>query len=101
MKKFDLQHWWNLIAAAGAITVVAFFIAQLTHGFLLGIGLLLFGVGERINHREPRGIVSTEIPGSSITTESYPRDPNLAGLALDVIGIVFFGIGFLLMVLAP
>ena len=40
--------------------------------------------------REPRGIVSGEIPGSSITTETNPREPNLAGLALDVIGIVFF-----------
>jgi hypothetical protein len=37
MKEFDLQHWWNLVAAAGAITAAIFFVAQLNHGFLLGL----------------------------------------------------------------
>jgi hypothetical protein len=73
MKKFDLQHWWNVVAAAGAIIVVVFFMAQLTHGFLLGLGLLLFGIGERINHPMRSEIVR----GSSMTTESNPREPQI------------------------
>ena len=44
MKEFDLQHWWNLVAAGGAIIAIIFFVAQLNHGFLFGLGLLLFGI---------------------------------------------------------
>jgi hypothetical protein len=101
MKKFDLQHWWNLMAVAGAVIAVTFFIAQLTHGFLLGLGLLLFGIGERINHPMRSEIVRREIVGSSITTESNPREPTGLGISLDVIGILLVGIGLFLTVLAP
>ena len=91
LKKFDLQHWWNLVAATGAAIAVAFFIAQLTHGFLLGMGLLLFGIGERINHSGRRDIVPAEIS----------REPNVVGLVLDVFGTVLFGIGLFVTVFAP
>jgi hypothetical protein len=101
MRNFNLQHWWNLIAAAGAVIAVAFFIAQLTHGFLLGMGLVLLGVGERINHPARSDFVRGEDSHSSITTESDPREPNLSGLALDILGIGSIGIALLLMVFAP
>jgi hypothetical protein len=101
MKKFDLQHWWNVVVAAGAVIAVVFFMAQLTHGFLLGLGLLLFGTGERINHPMRSEIVRGEIVGSSITTESNPREPKGLGVSLDAIGIGLFGIGLFLVVLAP
>jgi hypothetical protein len=103
MKEFDLQHWWNLVAAAGAIIAVIFFVAQLNHGFLLGLGLLLFGIGERINHpmqsKFPRG---ESVGSSSISiAESRPREPTGFGISLDTFGIVLIGITLFLAVLAP
>jgi hypothetical protein len=101
MKKIDAEHWWNLTVAAGAVIAVIFFIAQLTHGFLFGIGLLIFGIGERINHREPRDIANSDISTSSTTiARDYP-EPNRIGLALDGVGIFVLGIGVLLSVFAP
>jgi hypothetical protein len=100
-KKFDLKHWWNLLAAAGAIIAAAFFMAQLTHGFLLGLGILLFGAGERINHQQPSEIVRDEIVDSSITNKSNPREPNLFGLTLDALGIVLIVVSLFLVMLAP
>jgi hypothetical protein len=101
LKKFDLKHWWNLVAAAGAVIAAAFFAAQLTHGFLLGLGLLLFGAGERVNHPRRNEIARGEIVGSSITTESNPWKPNLTGLSLDAFGIVLFAFSLFLAVAAP
>jgi hypothetical protein len=101
MEKIDLEHWWNLTVAAGAIVAVIFFIAQLTHGFLFGIGLLMFGIGERINHREPRDIANSNISTSSAASASDYPEPSRIGLALDVVGIFVLGIGVLLSVFAP
>jgi hypothetical protein len=94
MKKFDLQHWWNLMAVAGVVIIVTFFIAQLTHGFLLGVGLLLFAIGEGINHPTRNEIVR----GS---TESTPWEPNGLGISLDAVGIGLIGLSLFLVVLAP
>jgi hypothetical protein len=82
MKEFDLQHWWNLVAAGGAIIAVIFFVA---HGFLFGLGLLLFGIGERINHPARSKLPHGDSGGSSSTsiTESYPREPTGFGISLD------------------
>jgi hypothetical protein len=97
--KTYLQHWWNVVTIAGAVITVTFFILQLTHGFLLGLGLLLFGIGERINH--PMRSKMDRGRGSSVTIESDPRDPNGLGFSLDAIGIGLFMIGLFLMVMAP
>jgi hypothetical protein len=103
MKEFDFQHWWNLVAAAGVIIAVIFFVAQLNHGFLFGLGLLLFGIGERINHPVRSKLPRGESGGSSSTsvTESYPREPTGFGISLDTLGIVLIGISLFLAVLAP
>jgi hypothetical protein len=101
MKKFDLQHWWNLMAVAGVVIIVTFFIAQLTHGFLLGVGLLLFATGEGINHPTRNEIVRGEIVASSISTESTPWEPNGLGVSMDAVGIGLIGLSLFLVVLAP
>jgi len=48
--------------------------------FLLRLGLLSFGIGERINHPMRSEMERGKIAGSSITIESNPRDPNGLGL---------------------
>jgi hypothetical protein len=86
MTKFNFPRWWRLITAAGAIVSVVFLIAQLIHGFLLGVGLLLFGIGGWINHP---------------VRQQMCRNTNSVGLALNDVGIVFVGLSLLLMVFAP
>jgi len=49
--------------------------------FLLRLGLLSFGIGERINHPMRSEMERGKIAGSSITIESNPRDPNSLGTA--------------------
>ena len=100
--KLNLSNqWWNLMAAAGAVIAVAFFIAQLTHGFLFGLGLLLFGTSERINHPMQIELERGEIVRSSVTIESSPREPTGLGVSLDAIGICLLVISLFLMVSAP
>ena len=101
LKKFDLGHWWNLVAAAGVIIAAAFFSVLLTHGFLLELGLLLFVAGERINHPRRSEIVQSEIVNSSITTEINPWEPKLFSLSLDALGIGLVAVSLLLAVFAP
>jgi len=86
---------------AGATIAAAFFIAQLTHGFLLGLGLLLFGAGERINHPRRSEIVRSEIVDCSGTTEINPWEPSLFGASLDALGIGLVAVSLLLAVFAP
>jgi len=69
--------------------------------FLLRLGLLSFGIGERINHPMRSEMERGKIAGSSITIESNPRDPDSLGLSLDAVGIGLFMIGLSLVVLAP
>jgi len=100
--KLNLSNqWWDLMATAGAVIAVAFFIAQLTDGFLFGLGLLLFGTGERINHPMQFELKHGVIVDSSVNTESSPREPTGLGVSLDAVGIWFLVIGLFLMVFAP
>jgi hypothetical protein len=101
LKKFDLDHWWNLLAAVGVIIALAFLVAQLTHGFLFGLGLLLLGTGERINHPRRSEIVRDEIVSSSTATEGNLWQPNPFGLSLDALGVGLFTVGLLLAIFAP
>ena len=76
MKDFNFKHWWTLVAAAGAAIAVASIPAHFVPGFLIGLALLAFGVGEWINRpRETKketiegkewwaSIWQTSIPGS-------------------------------------
>jgi hypothetical protein len=65
--KWDLEHWWKLVAAAGALLAIASAPARFGPGVLVGLGLLLFGVAEWINHP-----IQMKRSGGVIT-ESYPR----------------------------
>jgi hypothetical protein len=50
LKKMDLDHWWKLVGAAGGLIAIASTPVQFVPGLLIGLGLLLFGVGEWANH---------------------------------------------------
>ncbi|HEX3063969.1 MAG TPA: hypothetical protein VHQ39_00745, partial [Dongiaceae bacterium] len=84
LKNFDLGHWWKLTAAAGALIAVASATAGFAAGFLVGVGLLLFGVGEWISHPQvQRPVPNAYRPLGIVTT--HERNPMMLGFALDVI----------------
>lgn len=48
-KGWHLEHWWRLLAAAGALIVLTSIPTKFSAGIFIGLGLLFFGVGEWIN----------------------------------------------------
>ena len=47
LDRFKPDHWWNVVAVAGGLIAVAAVPAQFVAAFLIGLGLLLFGAGDR------------------------------------------------------
>jgi hypothetical protein len=92
LKDFSLQHWWNVLAVAGGAVAIASTTKPFALDFLIGPGLVLFGVGEWINHpRQP------QIKGAATVgiykVSGYPWRPNVFGLLLDALGIGLFVLG--------
>jgi hypothetical protein len=50
LDRFKPEHWWNVVAVAGGLIAVAAVSQQFVAAFLIGLGLLCFGIGEWINH---------------------------------------------------
>jgi hypothetical protein len=87
LKNFNLEHWWKLLAAAGATIVVASVTVKSVPTILIGLGLIACGIGEWKNHP-----LQTKVgPGFKIT--SYPWSASVLGLVLDSCGLVVLGIG--------
>jgi hypothetical protein len=86
-KEFDDRHWWILVGIAGALIAVASAPVKFVPGFIIGLALLSFGVGQWIDHPLKTGIG----PGFKIT--GYPWRPSILGVALSLGGIVLFGLG--------
>ena len=55
-KEFDDRHWWILVAIAGALIAVASAPVKFVPGFIIGLALLLFGVGQWIDHKVLTGV---------------------------------------------
>jgi hypothetical protein len=85
--KWDLEHWWKLMAMAGALLAIASAPTRFGPGVLMGLGLLLFGAGQWNNHP-----IQTKRSGGQIV-ESYPWHPYFFGLLLITIGIGLFCFG--------
>jgi hypothetical protein len=63
LDSFKPDHWWNIVAAAGAVIAVAAVPAQFTAAFLIGLGLLLFGAGEWVNRPRQTQVKGTKVVG--------------------------------------
>jgi hypothetical protein len=101
LKKSNVAHWWSLLAVGGAIIAAAFFVAQLIDGFLLGLGLLLFGAGERIKHHRCNESMRYDVVESCNAYEMKCEEANCSALLLDAFGIELVVVGLLLAVFAP
>ena len=101
LKDFNFQHWWTLMAAAGAAIAVASISVQYTPSFLIGLGLLFFGVGEWVNRpRQPYKQTVEGMLGFRMVSAN-PWKPNVFGLILDAIGFGLFGLGLFRVAFGP
>lgn len=94
-KKFDLEHWWKMLAGAGAAITVASVAVKFPATTFIGLGLLAAGIGEWINHPY-REFVS----GGLYKLTGHPRSPTIAGLLFDTGGVVLLTVGLVKMALA-
>lgn len=87
-KEFDDRHWWIVVTIAGGVVMVASAPVKFVAGFIVGLGLLAFGLGQWIDHR----VLTGREPGFIVT--AYPWRPTIHGSLLSLIGIglVIFGI---------
>jgi len=103
LDRFKPDHWWNLVAVAGGLIAVGAVPAQFVAAFLIGLGLLSFGIGEWINHPQRTEIARSKIVNIYTKTRTNPWKPKVFGIGLDALGIGLFALGLLrlLVPLAP
>jgi hypothetical protein len=93
LDRFKPDHWWNVVAFAGGLIAVAAVWQQFFAAFLIGLGLLLFGAGEWVNH--PR---QTQVKGAKVLdlykVTGNPWKPKVQGILMDGLGIALFVLGF-------
>jgi hypothetical protein len=100
LDRFKPDYWWNVVAIAGGLIAAAAILQQFIAAFPIGLGLLLFGAGEWVNHpRQTRGNGSSKVVGIYKVTGN-PRKPKVHGILMNVLGIGLFGLG-LFRLLAP
>lgn len=94
-----LDEWYKAAIAAGAVIAVPAVTTGNTPAFLCGVGLVLFGVGEFINHPRRSQLLGNEFGDVVGTRTSRARDPRLFGYALDVGGLALLVYGISLLIL--
>jgi len=90
-KNFDDRTWWILLCIVGGLIAVGSAPAKFIPGFFVGLGLLLFGLGQW----QDRPISSARMAGAIVT--KYLWAPSALGIILDIVGVLLFlgGIGWL------
>jgi hypothetical protein len=87
LRAFGLDEWWKALAAAGLAIVLASITVKFVPAFLIGLGVLLFGIGEWRNHPLQEQI------GFGFKLSGHPRSASIFGLACDAVGLVLAALG--------
>ena len=92
-----LDEWYKAVIAAGAVIAVPAITVGHRPALICAIGLLLFGVGEFINHPfRSRIIQDGWVRG---VASGRARDPKPFGVLLDVVGLALFAWGVVLLLI--
>lgn len=86
-KNFDDRTWWILLGIAGGLIAAGSAPAKFVPGFLIGLGLLLFAIGQWKDRP-----IQTSRDHQAIMTK-YLWAPSFLGICLDLIGIALFFLG--------
>ena len=92
LKDFNFKHWWTLLAAAGGLIAAGSIVPKSTLGFLVGLSLLFFGIGEWINR--PRTTQKETVEGlrGFRTVDAFLWKPSFLGVIFELIGVCFFAV---------
>ena len=90
LKDFNFKHWWTLLAAAGGIISAASIVPKSTLGFLVGLSLLFFGVGEWMNRPSKPTKATVEGLQGFRVIDTNPWQFSWLGVIFEAIGIGLF-----------
>jgi hypothetical protein len=90
---YNFKNWWTLLAATGGAVAVAATPKLWVPGWLVGLGLLLFGAGEWINRPSTVQKQTAEGLKGFRVVPANRWQFNALGFALDTIGAALFGLG--------
>jgi hypothetical protein len=93
LDRFKADHWWNVVAFVGGLIAVAAVPERFFAAFLIGLGLLSFGIGESINRAQRAEIARSVVVSIRPKPASNLWKPRLHGIILDILGMGLFGIG--------
>jgi hypothetical protein len=88
----DLKYWWAALTYVGGLIAAASIVPKSTLGFVAGLSLLFFGVGEWMNR--PRKPVKQTVEGlvGFKIIDSHPWQPTFLGIIFDAIGVGLFAV---------
>lgn len=102
MDSEDLKQystWYIALVAAGALIASASATVRNDAALLVGLGLLLVGVGEFMNHPFRERVQVDDFGRPIFKISGRGRSPKFVGLAIDVIGVTLVGLGLYRIVL--
>lgn len=95
-----LNEWYKAVFAAGAALGVPAIAAGNNVALLCAIGLLIFGIGEFMNHPSRSRLVYNEYGGITGIVIGRSREPVAIGVIIDVLGIGLLLYGIIRLLLA-
>jgi hypothetical protein len=87
LQKLTLKHWWTTLTAAGVAITLGGVAAKFPPVILVGLGLLLFGIGEWQQHPEEKS------KNRYSSDRPYDRETIFLGLLIDLAGIALIAAG--------
>lgn len=94
MNAFDVsEHWYKAVLAAGVVLAGAAVAVGHNPLLICGLGLVLWGIGEFINHPYQEKLVMNDYGSVNAKISGRPWQPNPFGLVLDAIGGILLVIG--------
>lgn len=100
LSKLALDVWYKVLLVIGTFVVLLNGANLLPNypvreTFIIGLGCIIFGIGEWINHPMHQSIQPAKfgIPSHTITDKSWRPSP--AGILLDIAGIGLIAYGFI------
>jgi hypothetical protein len=90
---YSFKHWWTLLAVTGGLIAVAATPKAWVPGWLVGLGLLLFGAGQWISRPSKKKRETVEgLKGFHVVT-AYEWHFDWWGTSLVVVGVLLFLLG--------
>lgn len=95
--RLEIKHWYQVLVYLGIAGMIASMTIELhgienAHAILLFLGMLLFGLGQWINHPLQTSVVAPNryLPGGGTIT-GHPRSAKPLGIVFEIAGMALTG----------